>query len=125
MRGIPALAIAVAVLIAASACSTSHTSAQPKIHVKSVAQQGQEVIDPQKQVPPLQTAGQFCLAGIQKDSKDTAIDAALNTIDPTGGQAAAWQFSSLQGANNTATSCLHAGTTVEDVSTTQFTGSTQ
>jgi hypothetical protein len=97
VRGIPAFVVAVAVLVTASACSSSHSSPPVKTHVKTVAQQAQDVIDSQKQVPLLQTAGQFCLAGIQKDSKDATIDAALNNIDPTGGEATAWQLYNLQG----------------------------
>jgi len=72
-----------------------HSSPPAKIHAKTVAQQGQEVIDAQKQVPPLQTAGQFCLAGIKKDSKDTTIGEALDNVDPSGGVGKAWDFGNL------------------------------
>jgi hypothetical protein len=98
VRGIRIFGAAVvAVLVTTTACSASHSSAPAKIHAKSVAQQGQAVIDAQKQLPPLQTAGQFCLDGIKKDSKDTTIDKGLETIDPTGGEATAWDFYNLQG----------------------------
>lgn len=98
MRGIPACVMAVVVvLVMVSACSTNNSSSPAKVHTKTVAQQGQEFIDAQKQVPPLQTAGQFCLAGIQKDSQDTTVDVALNNIDPTGGEATAWTLYNLEG----------------------------
>lgn len=87
----------VAVLIVASACSSSHSSPSAKVHTKTVAQQGQGVIDAQKQVPSLQTAGQFCLAGIKEDSKDTTISEALDKIDPSGGVGKAWDFGNLAG----------------------------
>ena len=96
MRGIPSFVV-VAVLVTVSACSTSQSSPSAKTHAETVAQQGQTVIDAQKQVTPLQTAGQFCLAGIQKDSKDATINEALNNIDRTGGEATAWQLYNLQG----------------------------
>jgi hypothetical protein len=55
---------------------------------------GQEVIDAQKQISRLQTAHQFCLAGIKKDSEDTTISEALDKTDPTGGVGKVWDFDS-------------------------------
>jgi hypothetical protein len=98
MRGMPRFVVAVvAVLVTISACSTSHSSPSAKTHAKTIAQQGQEVIDAQKQVPPLQTTAQFCLDGIfKKEAQDQAISVALNNIDPTGGEATAWTFHNLE-----------------------------
>src|ERR1700761_7850109 len=111
MRSMPSVVIAAFVLVAVSACSTSHSSPPAKIHAKTVAQQGQQIIDAQKQAPSLQTAGQFCLAGIEKDSKDATVNQALNNIDPTGGEATAWQLYNLDGDQVTMKKELAGGKT--------------
>ena len=112
-RGAAAAAIAV-VLVAALITGlvlARHSSPPPKAHAKTVAQQGQEIIGAQKQVPSLQTAGQFCLAGIKKDSKDTTISHALDTMDPSGGTGAAWDFGDLASDQVTVTKELASGQT--------------
>jgi hypothetical protein len=110
VRGIPAFVLAVAaVLVIASACSSSRSSTPAKIHAKTAAQQGQDFIDAQKQAPSLQTAGQYCLAGIQQDSKDTAISEALDQMDPTGGAGQGWEFGNLADDQVTVTKELAGG----------------
>ncbi len=94
MKGVPRLAMAIlAVAVTASACTPSKASPSRP----SVQQLAEKDLQAQKQMPPLQTAGQFCMAGIVKASKDAAISGALDNIDPAGGQATAWTFVSLQG----------------------------
>jgi hypothetical protein len=107
MRGVRSFGVVVvAVLAGVSACSSSPPA---KTHVKTVAQQGQAVIDGQKQAPALQTAGQFCLDGIKQDAEDTAISQALDGMDPTGGAGKAWDFSNLVGDQVTVTKELSSG----------------
>jgi len=118
----PRFALAVvAVFVTVSACSTSPSSkttaeaAQQAVPVSApsrlpLSQQGQKVIDAQKQVPQLQTAGQFCLDGIfKKEAQDQAIGVALNNIDPTGGEATAWTFYNLEGDQVTVKKELASG----------------
>jgi hypothetical protein len=71
----------------------------------------EEVIDAQKQIPRLQTAGQFCLAGIKKDSEDTTISEALDKIDLTGGVGKVWDFDNLAGDQVTVTKEVASGQT--------------
>jgi hypothetical protein len=101
--------VVVAVLVIASACSPSHSGTSAKIHVKTASQQGQDVIDAQRRVPALQTAGQFCLTGIKQDSKDTTISQALDQVDPAGAVGKAWNFSNLAGDQVTVTKKLASG----------------
>jgi hypothetical protein len=103
-----AVAIAVVAALIIGIVVAGHSSSPARIppaktHAKTVAQQGQEVIDAQKQVPPLQTAGQFCLAGIQEDAKDTTVSEALDRVDPSGGVGKAWDFGNLAGDQVTVT----------------------
>ncbi len=105
MRGMPSFVAAViAVLVTASACSTSHssgpsskTTAEAAQSPVSLAQQGLNVVHATKQVSPLRTAGSFCLAGIFKDAKDATVSEALNNVDSTGGEALAWEGYTLDG----------------------------
>ena len=129
MRGMHSLAVAViATLVAASACSTGHSPAA-KTHAEAVdqpvpvpvstpsgpsaAQQAQKVIEAQHQIPPLQTAGTFCLAGIFTDltdnARDAAISNALNDVDPTGGEALAWKLYNFEGDQVTVQKQLTSG----------------
>lgn len=105
MRGAPSFVVAViAVLVTASACSTSHssgpsskTTAEAAQSPVPLAQQALNVVHTIKQISPLQTAGSFCLAGIFKDAQDAAVSEALNNADPTGGEARAWEGYTLEG----------------------------
>jgi hypothetical protein len=84
--------VAVLVSLAVSACTP------PKKHqAPSTGQQALKVVHTAKQMPPLQTAASFCMAGIFKDAKDATISKALNNADPTGGEALAWEGYTLQG----------------------------
>lgn len=98
-----AVAIAIVAALIISVVLVNHSNPPAKVHAKTVAQQGQEVIDAQKQAPSLQTAGQFCLAGIKENSKDTTVSEALDKIDPNGGAGKAWNFGNLAGDQVTVT----------------------
>ena len=109
MRGIlrPAVA-AVAVLVTASACTSSHLTTG-KVHAEaarapaalSTAAKVHKILEAQGSLPPYKVAANFCVAGINKDltdqAKNATIDAALNNMDPTGGEAAAWTLYGLSG----------------------------
>lgn len=104
MRSMPSLVLAIfAVFITVSACSSGQSGPSGQTHAEaahtpvpvpvstpsgpSVAQQAQKVIEAQKQVLPLQTAGTFCMRGIIKDAQDQAVSEAIKEVDPTGGDA--------------------------------------
>jgi hypothetical protein len=94
VRGMPALAVAIAaVLVTTSACTPSKASPSRP----SVGELGAKALAAQQHLPPLQTAAQYCIDGIGKASKDAAISARLDTIDPTGGEGTAWTLYNLQG----------------------------
>lgn len=97
-----AVAIAVVAALIIGLVLAGH-SPPAKVHAKTLAQQGQEVIAAQKHLPSLQTAGQFCLAGIKKDANDTTISHALDKIDPSGGVGKTWDFGNLAGDQVTVT----------------------
>jgi hypothetical protein len=95
---------AVAVLVAASACTSSrltdgkaHAEAAEAAAALSTAAKVHKILEAQGSLPPYKVAANFCVAGIEKDAKDATIDAALNNMDPTGGQAAAWTLYGLSG----------------------------
>jgi hypothetical protein len=109
MRGILRSAVAaIAVLVAASACTSSH-STTGKIHAEalrgpvalSTAAKVHKILEAQGSPPPYNVAANFCLAGINKDltddANDATIDAALDKMDPTGGAAIAWHLYGLAG----------------------------
>jgi hypothetical protein len=99
----------IAVLLTASACSVSH-SPVAKTHAKAV---DQKVTTARRQVPPLQKAGAFCADGISKDlmdgARDAVISSALNNVDPTGGEAVAWQLAGFEGDQVTVQKELASG----------------
>lgn len=105
MRGILRLVVAaVAVLVAASACSTtsSHSTtgtaraeAAQKSAALSTAAKVHKILVDQGSLPPVQTAVTFCLKGILKDEKDTAVNKAIDAVDPTAGDV--WTAYSLSG----------------------------
>jgi hypothetical protein len=104
MRGILRSGVAaVAVLVAASACTSTQSTG---VHAEdaaraptalSTAAKVHKILEAQGEMPPLWMAERFCVAGIEKDAKDATIDAALNKMDPTGGEAAAWTLNGLSG----------------------------
>jgi hypothetical protein len=104
--------------IAAVAVSRSHSGSGSASHPSpsparlTLAQQGLTTLRTMKQVPPLQTAGTACLAGIFKNAKVAAVSAALNNVDATGGQAVAWDGYTLTGDEATIQKGLAGGQVV-------------
>jgi cell division septation protein DedD len=109
MKGILRSGVAaVAVLMTASACTSSH-STTGKVHAEalrapaelSAAAKVHKILEAQGSLPPYKVAANFCVAGINKDitdqAKDATIDAALDKMDPTGGAAIAWHLYGLAG----------------------------
>ena len=109
MKGILRSGVAaVAVLMIASACTSSH-STTGKVHAEalrapaelSAAAKVHKILEAQGSLPPYKVAANFCVAGINKDitdqAKDATIDAALDKMDPTGGAAIAWHLYGLAG----------------------------
>ncbi len=109
MKGIlRSAAAALAVLVAASACTTSHSTAGT-VRAESAggpaalstAAKVHKILEAQGSLPPYEEAANFCVAGINKDladqAKDATIDAALDKMDPKGGAAIAWELYSLSG----------------------------
>jgi hypothetical protein len=105
MRGILRSAVAaVAVVVTASACTSSHLTSG-KVHAEaarapaalSTAAKVHKFLEAQGSLPPYNVAANFCVAGIEKDAEDATIDAALNNMDPTGGEASAWTLNGLSG----------------------------
>lgn len=109
MRGILRSAVAaVAVLVTASACTSSHLTTG-KVHAEAArapaalttAAKVHKILEAQGSLPPYTVAANFCVAGINKDltdqAKDATIDAALEKMDPTGGAAIAWTLHGLAG----------------------------
>jgi cell division septation protein DedD len=105
MRGIlRSAAAAVAVLVTAAACTSSH-STTGKVRAEaaqapaalSTAAKVHKILEAQGSLPPYKVAANFCVAGIEKDAKDATIDAALDKMDPTGGEAASWTLYGLAG----------------------------
>jgi hypothetical protein len=95
---------AVAVVVTVSACTSSHLTTG-KVHAEaarapaalSTAAKVHKILEAQGSLPPYKVAANFCIAGIEKDVKDATINAALNNMDPTGGEAAAWTLYGLSG----------------------------
>jgi hypothetical protein len=99
LRSVAAIA---AVLVAASACTSSH-SATGTAHAEaaqkpaglSTAAKVHKILVDQGQMPPVQTAADFCLKGVLKDEKDTLVSKAIDVVDPTAGDV--WDAYSLSG----------------------------
>jgi hypothetical protein len=86
MRGILRSAVAaVAVLVTASACTSSHL-ATGKVHAEaarapaalSTAAKVHKILEAQGSLPPYKVAANFCVAGINKDLMDQAKDATID-----------------------------------------------
>jgi hypothetical protein len=93
MRGILRSAVAaVAVLVTASACTSSHLTSG-KVHAEaarpptalSTAAKVHKILEAQGSLPPYKVAANFCIAGIKKDIHDTVIGDAIADTDPTAG----------------------------------------
>jgi hypothetical protein len=104
MRGILRSAVAaVAVVVTASACTGSHLTtgkvraeaARAPAAVSTAVKVHKVLEDQGAQMPPLQEAAHFCLAGILKDEKDTAVGDAIGDVDPAAGDV--WTSYSLSG----------------------------
>jgi hypothetical protein len=104
MKGILSSVVAVvAVLATASACTSSHSTtgtvhaqaAQKPAALGIAVKVHKVLVDQGSQMPPVQTAAHFCLAGILKDERDTIVGAAIGTVDPGAGDA--WTSFSLAG----------------------------
>src|ERR1700683_1015667 len=99
LRSVAAIA---AVLVAASACTSSH-SATGTAHAEaaqkpaglSTAAKVHKILVDQGQMPPVQTAADFCLKGVLKDEKGTLVSKAIDVVDPTAGDV--WDAYSLSG----------------------------
>jgi hypothetical protein len=97
MRGMPSPLVRLAVVAVLVSLVGSACGPPKKNHALSTGQQVVKVVHATKQMPSLQTAASFCMAGIFKDAKDATVSKALDNVDPTGGEAIAWEGYTLQG----------------------------
>ena len=95
--------------LAVSACATASCQPAPGASRATLEQQALSVIRAARQVPPLQAAGSFCLAGIFKDAREATVSKALNNLDPAGGEALAWEGYTLEGDQVTVRKELASG----------------